>query len=161
MRKLIAAFVVLSALYSCGTATNTSSEAAPEEMYNWGGGSGGVTEYERLTYENYKRMTAGTKCELLCYYSKLIKNPTGARKLPPPGICAEFGYLLLLPDTPSLFDENATEEQKLVLQGIDFRGYGLEMLKKELEMYPESSAYISPLLKKASENLSEAATEKE
>jgi len=148
MRKLILILASLAVLSSCGITSNTT----PEEMYNWGKRSDGITEYEKLTYQDYKTRTPEAMCNLLCYYENLVTNPTGTRKLPPPGICAEYGYLLLLSDTATVFAEKATNEQKLVLQGIDFRTHGLEMLQMELESYPESRPYIMPMLKKASES---------
>ncbi len=82
----------------------------------------------------------------------MVRNPGGSRQIPPPGICAEYGYLILQPTTAATFAEYATKRQKSLFQGSDyaalFNERGKELLNKEIELYPESSLFILPLLKK-------------
>ena len=79
-------------------------------------------------------------------------RPGGSRQVPPPGICAEYGYILLLPETAETFLNNATTAQKKLFKsddyGVLFTERGKEMLQKEIELYPESAKFIEPLIKK-------------
>ena len=64
--------------------------------------------------------------------------------------------LLLNPDTPEIFLNNATKKQKetfgnLSDYGALFRERGLEMFQMEMELYPESAVFITPLVKKFSQ----------
>lgn len=143
MKKVI--FIVLTAvlLSSCGI-TNS--------LYYWGGQASGTTAYENLAYNSYDKQTPKSLCELICVYEKMVSNPGGTRQVPPPGICAEYGYMLLNPETAETFMNNATVSQKRLFEGTDysliFRERGEEMLKKEIEYYPESAKFIEPLIKK-------------
>ena len=143
MRKAVVLFASALLLMSCGT---TSS------LYYWGGESGGTTAYENLAYNSYDKQTPKSLCDLVCVYEKMVTKPGGSRMVPPPGICAEYGYLLLNPDTAETFLNNATASQKKMFDGSDysviFRERGEEMLKKEMEYYPESARFIAPLIKK-------------
>ncbi len=76
----------------------------------------------------------------------------GTRHMPPPGICAEYGYLLLMPATAAAFTENATPAQRRFFAATDYYVFfserGREMLKKEVEYYPESRQFVEPLIKR-------------
>ena len=79
-------------------------------------------------------------------------NPGGERGVVPPGICAEYGYLLLNPDSQETFNEHATKKQKETMGSVgSFREKGLKMLQLEIELYPESATFIAPLIKKFSQ----------
>ena len=82
----------------------------------------------------------------------MVTNPGGTRQVPPPGICAEYGYLLLQPETADTFMNNATSAQKKLFLSQDYNALflerGKEMLEKEIEYYPESAKFIRPLIKK-------------
>ena len=121
-------------------------------MYYWGGWMNGATAYENLAYKDYKTQTPEAICKLVCVYEDMVSSPGGTRQVPPPGICAEYGYLLLQPDTATTFTEKATSQQKQIFKGSDFSVIfserGKEMLQKELEYYPESKQFIEPLIKK-------------
>lgn len=74
----------------------------------------------------------------------------------PPGICAEYGYLLLSSGTADTFLNHATKKQKETFgtmsdYSTSFREKGIEMLQKEMELYPESSVFIQPLIQKFSQ----------
>lgn len=85
-------------------------------------------------------------------YEDMVSNPGGKRMIPPPGICAEFGYLLLQPETAQIFAEYATYSQKNKFEysdySISFPEKGKKMLEKEIELYPESIKFIKPLIDK-------------
>ena len=143
MKRLLWAIIGLVVLSSCGP-TYT--------LYNWGGTSGGATVYEDLSYKSYKTQTPESLCALLVAYEQMVNNPNELRQVPPPGICAEYGYLLLKPETAVTFMNAATNRQKAVYGSADysalFTAKGKEMLQKEMELYPESVKFIGPLLKK-------------
>ena len=131
------------------------SSCAPTLMYNWGGNpSGGVTPYENLTYQNYDKQSPETLCKLIVLYEGMTSNPGGTRKVPAPGICAEYGYLLMQPEVLQTFTEHATKAQMRIFKDKDLNSYfiehGKEMFEKEIEYYPESATFIGPLVKKLS-----------
>jgi hypothetical protein len=132
-------------LVSCGS----------QRLYYWGSSSmfdKGTTRYENLAYRNYDQQSPESLCELICLYEDMVTNPGGTRGVVPPGICAEYGYLLLQPSTAEVFEQHATRNQRrhfsATSYGTLFASRGEEMLKKEMELYPESAAFIAPLLKK-------------
>lgn len=142
--KRILTFAMFSfILTSCGM---TSS------LYYWGGVQNGATTYENLAYNNYDSQTPESLCNLICMYEDMVSNPGGTRKLPPPGICAEYGYMLLIPDNASIFAKHATATQKRTFDSEDYASFfpvkGKEMLQKEIELYPESAKFIAPLIER-------------
>jgi len=64
--------------------------------------------------------------ELIETYKKIIKKQTGIRKVVPPGVYADYGFLLLQ---------------------SDMKVEGMAMLQKEIELYPESRIFIERILK--------------
>lgn len=148
MRKLfLSAAVIL--LSSCATS----------RMYYWGSNPAfddGTSKYENLAYKNYDRQTPQSVCELVCLYEDMIQHPGGARGVVPPGIYAEYGFLLLQPSTVEAFEKHATERQKKMFASTSyaeiFPERGVEMMRKEMELYPESAKFIAPLLKRLTGN---------
>jgi hypothetical protein len=94
MKRLIVLALVTFCLTSCGL---TSS------LYYWGGEQKGATTYENLAYKNYDKQTPESICKLICMYEEIVEYPGGSRKMPPPGICAEYGYMLLIPENAEIF----------------------------------------------------------
>lgn len=143
MKKALLLILAVVLLSSCGP-TNA--------LYYWGGAQNGTTAYENLAYQSYDKQTPKSVCNLVAVYEKMVTNPGGIRQVPPPGICAEYGYLLLRPETADIFMKNATDVQKKLFQsddyGVLFSERGKEMLRKEMELYPESARFIEPLIKK-------------
>lgn len=143
MKKVLVLMLSVLMLSSCGM-TNT--------LYYWGGTQNGTTAYENLAYRSYDKQTPKSICDLVVVYERMVSNPGGTRQVPPPGICAEYGYLLLQPETAETFLNNATYTQKQLFKtdnySVLFQERGKEMLEKEIELYPESARFIKPLIKK-------------
>ena len=146
MRRIISIMAACLMLSSCG---RTSS------LYYWGENTNGTTTYEHLAYKSYDKQTPESLCKLIVAYEDIVSHPKGTRQVPPPGICAEYGYLLLQSGTAETFSNHATLNQKMTFEGLDyaklFRQRGEEMMKKEIELYPESERFIAPLLKRLTE----------
>ncbi len=143
MKKVLVLMLSVLMLSSCGM-TST--------LYYWGGTQNGTTAYENLAYQSYDKQTPKSICDLVVVYERMVSNPGGTRQVPPPGICAEYGYLLLQPETAETFLNNATYTQKQLFKtdnySVLFQERGKEMLEKEIELYPESARFIKPLIKK-------------
>lgn len=146
MKKFLMIFFSLVFMTSCTTT----------QMYYWGSTFNGVSKYEHLAYKNYDRQTPESICELVVLYEELTSSPGGTRGTIPPGICAEYGYILLQEHTLESFEKYATKKQRSVFATNDlstlFHEKGIEMLQKEIELYPESEKFITPLLNKAKTN---------
>lgn len=148
MKRLLILLAACLLLASCGTTASS--------LYYWGGNVNDATTYEHLTYKTYSKQTPEIICKLIIAYEDMVSHPTGSRQVPPPGICAEYGYLLLQPETADIFARTATPAQKKVFEDrsdydVFFRRKGEKMLEREIELYPESVRFISPLLKKLTE----------
>lgn len=140
MRKFLVIFASAMLLTSC----------APTKLYYWGEMSSRVSKYERLAYNHYDKQTPESICELVVLYEDMINNPGGIRNVVPPGIYAEYGFLLLQAQTIESFDKYATKRQRRIFKTDNyatlFHEKGIEMLEKEMELYPESKAFIGPIL---------------
>lgn len=143
MKRLLILVVVAFAFASCGI---TSS------LYYWGSIQNGATAYENLAYNNYDKQTPESLCQLICMYEDIVNNPAGTRKVPPPGICAEYGYMLMIPESAEAFAKHATAMQKRKFESTDYASFfpakGKEMMQKEIELYPESAKFIAPLIER-------------
>lgn len=157
MRKYTALIFFSVLLSSCGPAVVYTSGSHTNagykgSLYYWGGNSYRTSVYEDLSYNTYKKQTPEVLCKLVCAYEDMVSHPGGARNVPPPGICAEYAYLLLQDSTAPTFASNATETQKKMFEGTDyvelFRNKAEQLLAKEIEYYPESEVFIVPLVKK-------------
>lgn len=142
MRKgsLVVALLLLLALSSCGP--------AKIHLYSWGGRTYDTSKYEEYAYRHYKSQSPEALCSLLVTYESMINTPGGERMVPPPGICAEYGYMLLNPDAIKVFTETATDKQKAAIVRIDYVEYGVELLEREIKYYPESKKFIEPIIKR-------------
>ena len=143
MKKLLLLSIVTVCLTSCGVTPS---------LYYWGEMQYGATAYEDLTYRNYDMQTPESICNLICMYEDMVSNPGGTRNVPPPGICAEYGCLLLAPENAAIFASSATPVQKSVFASKDYASFfpkkGKELLQKEIELYPESAKFIAPLIER-------------
>jgi hypothetical protein len=85
-------------------------------------------DYDNLLYAYGSRNISEKEMrKFVKKYARIVDKPKGKRELPPPGACAEYGYLLFL--------QGKTTEAK-------------EYLVKETVLYPESQTYIDALTKK-------------
>ena len=143
MKKLSCLLLVMSCLTSCGL---TSS------LYYWGGTQNGATTYENLAYKNYDKQTPESICQLICMYEDVVTYPGGSRRMPPPGICAEYGYMLLIPENAEIFAKHATAMQKRTFDSSEYATFfpekGKQLMLKEIELYPESAKFIAPLVER-------------
>jgi len=145
MKKLLILAGAILLLSSCGTSSKT--------LYDWGGMVNGTDAYDYYSYKSYKNNSGQDLCDLICTYEKMISKPGGTRQTPPPGICAEYGYILLQPQTAEIFAQYATKSQKKLFGGDDnfaavFYEKGCQLLQKETELYPESQVFLAPLIKR-------------
>jgi hypothetical protein len=143
MKRLLTLVMVSVSLASYGV---TSS------LYYWGGLQNNATTYENLAYKNYDTQTPESICKLICMYEDMVSHPGGTRMMPPPGICAEYGYMLLIPENAEIFAKYATAMQKRTFAATDYASFfperGKEMMQKEVELYPESAKFVTPLIEK-------------
>lgn len=110
--RIIITSAVISLFSSCGTPT--------QSLYNWG-------NYDDALYDYLKKRDDQSLNRLISTYERLIDQPGGSRKTPPPGVCADYGYLLI---------------QKGNIEK------GITLLKKEIELYPESRPFIEKIIQR-------------
>lgn len=109
MKKIISAVFGVIALASCQT---------QQPLYSW-------YDSENATYVHTKRATDETLEKAMVQYQKVIAKQNGLRKTVPPGVNAEYGYLLC----------KAGRKQE-----------GLTLLRAEIQAYPESEKFISRII---------------
>ena len=112
MKKLLGLFLTILLLTSCTTTTS---------LYSWG-------NYEDASYNYYKKQTPEAAEALLKSYQNIINKQKGSRKVVPPGIYAEYGFMLIQTGK---------------------RDEGIINLKKEIELYPESKVFIERIINQA------------
>jgi len=110
MKKLLIFAIVVMALASCQT---------QQTLYSW-------YDSEDATYKYTKRATDETLAKAMAQYEKVLKKQKGTRKVVPPGVNAEYGYLLC----------KAGKKTE-----------GLALLREETKLYPESETFISRIIK--------------
>ena len=111
MKKVFVAAVTVLTLASCGT--------VQPDLYSW-------YDSEDATYQYTKRASDEKLAAAMAQYKKVISAQKGARGVVPPGVNAEYGYLLV----------NAGQKEE-----------GLTLLKQEVALYPESEKFISRIIK--------------
>ena len=143
MRKILVLVLLTFCLASCSSISS---------LYYWGGVQNGATAYENLAYMNYDKQTPESVCKLICMYEDIVTNPGGTRRMPPPGICAEYGYMLLVPENAEIFAKYATSSQKRTFASTEYATFfpekGKQLMLKEIELYPESEKFIAPLIER-------------
>lgn len=105
--------ILLLALIALG-----ATSCATQQLYNWSGYDNAVYAYTKTTDEESVK-------DLMAVYQKLMDNSGGSRKVPPPGVCADYGFLLI--------QSGKIEE-------------GKALLAKEITLYPESKKFIDRIL---------------
>ena len=93
--------------------------SAPKTLYNW-------DKYDSVSYSYLKKVDEKSTENLIKIYQKIIKKQNGTRGVIPPGLYADYGFVLI--------QNNRMEEGKLMLQ-------------KEIELYPESKVFIDRIFK--------------
>ncbi|MCX2838115.1 DUF4810 domain-containing protein [Salinimicrobium sp. MT39] len=110
MKKIILLFSVVILAMSC---------SAPKQLYSW-------EKYEAASYNYIKNSDEASLVALLENYEKVISKQKGTRGVVPPGIHADYGFILM--KTGRLAE-------------------GKDMLAKEIQLYPESKIFIDRILK--------------
>ncbi|MDR0614166.1 MAG: DUF4810 domain-containing protein [Dysgonamonadaceae bacterium] len=95
------------------------TSCAPKMLYSWG-------NYDDTSYKYLKNSDEKSTGQLIKTYLQIIEKQEGTRKAVPPGIYADYGFILL--------QANKTVE-------------GKAMLEKEIALYPESKIFIDRILK--------------
>lgn len=111
MKKITLFFLISVVLFSCG-----SSETS---LYSW-------YKSDKAYYNYIRKQNPKSYKKLKSEYQKVLTRQNGTRKTVPPGINAEYGYMLC--------KEGKMEE-------------GKQYLNEEMNLYPESSTFISNILK--------------
>jgi hypothetical protein len=100
-------------------ASCASHKSLNKPLYVWG-------VYEITNYNYLKNKDEKSTQALIATYQNIIDKQKGARGVVPPGIYADYGFVLL--------QTNKTEN-------------GKSMLLKEIALYPESKIFIDRILK--------------
>jgi hypothetical protein len=108
--------LVILSLISLMMASCTQQKA----LYNWG-------KTQETTYQYMKKGTEKDMENLLQAYQYVVDNQKGGRKTVPPGIYADYGFLLI--------KQGKVEE-------------GLKLMKMEAALYPESAVFIERIIKR-------------
>jgi hypothetical protein len=118
MKKVALIFISALFLTSC-----MGTKELP--MYNWGSYSDDFYKYIKQNTPEAQEKFQFTLTQLLDATEKT------KRQVPPPGICADCGYLLIM--------NGKTDE-------------GIALLEKEKSLYPESSKLIDSVLNRLKNN---------
>lgn len=110
MKKFFFSISFVLVIISCNT---------QKTLYSW-------YDSEDATYTYTKKATEETLLEAMEQYEKVINKQKGIRKTVPPGVNAEYGFLL--------YKAGKKEE-------------GLALLRAEIAAYPESETFISRIIK--------------
>lgn len=96
----------------------TISCATKEPLYDW-------DNYSETSYLYLKNASEESRQELIQTYERIIETQGGERNTVPPGVYADLGFLLFLSNK---------------------KDQGKTMLLKEMELYPESTIFITRIL---------------
>ena len=110
MKKLLSIALLAGLMTACST---------QKPLYSW-------YNYEDVTYKFDKNQSEAAQQHLLEEYQKMIEKQNGLRKTVPPGLNAEYGFLLCK---------------------LGKKGEGIKYLKAEIALYPESATYVSRIIK--------------
>jgi hypothetical protein len=96
-----------------------SLSSCTHQLYSW-------ANYESASYNYLKNSDERSTQALIESLKNVTEIQTGTRKISPPGIYADYGYLLI--------QLGKTDQ-------------GKTLLLKEIELYPESKIFIERILK--------------
>lgn len=108
--KLLSIALLAGLMAACST---------QKPLYSW-------YNYEEVTYKFDKKQSEAAQQHLLEEYQKMIEKQKGLRKTVPPGLNAEYGFLLCK---------------------LGKKEEGIKYLKAEIALYPESATYVSRIIK--------------
>jgi len=94
--------------------------ATQKTLYNWG-------NYQEVSYQYMKSSNEQDLEKLLARYQYLIDNQKAGRQVAPPGMYADYGFLLV--------KKGRVEE-------------GLKLMKMEVALYPESAVFVEGIIKR-------------
>ena len=94
--------------------------AAETPLYSW-------YDYQDDAYRYMKKGDSASMANLMKSYEQIIRRQNGLRRTVPPGIYADYGWLLI--------KSGRTQD-------------GIAMLRKEMELYPESAVLMQRMLKR-------------
>lgn len=103
----------------CVSALTMISCAPKTTLYTWNG-------YDNSSYNYLKNRDEKSQTELIETYNKIISKQKGTRNTVPPGIYADYGFLLV--------------QSGKVNEGI-------KMLKMEVSLYTESAKFVNNIIK--------------
>ncbi|MEG1616010.1 MAG: DUF4810 domain-containing protein [Bacteroidales bacterium] len=110
---IVSLFLTIGLFSSCETT---------KPMYYW-------DDYMSASYNYYKKQRPEDTEKLVKTFENIIrKSNNSTRQIAPPGIYAEYGFLLI---------QTGKKEE------------GMAMLHKEIEAYPESKSFIERIIKQA------------
>lgn len=112
MKKQFICIMLVSGIVLC-------SCVSKKPLYTW-------ADYNVRSYNYLKNSDEKSTQELMETYEEIINKQKGERGVTPPGIYADYAFLLLA--------ANKTEQ-------------GKQMLVKEMELYPESKIFVERILK--------------
>lgn len=110
MKKIILISMSVILLTAC---------SVQKPLYTWG-------NYTNTSYNYLKNSDEKSTEDLIKSFKVIIEKQKGSRGIVPPGIYADYGFILL--------QNNKIEE-------------GKAMLLKEIALYPESKVFIDRILK--------------
>jgi hypothetical protein len=110
MKKIVFLIIPVFLVASC---------TSHKPLYSW-------KKYDISSYNYIKNNNEKSTQELIKNYEAIISKQNGTRKVVPPGIYADYGFILL--------QAGKTEE-------------GNSMLEKEITLYPESKIFIDRIIK--------------
>lgn len=111
--------MIMRVLLLVGCILALASCSSTKKMYSW-------HNYEDITYKYSKKSTEELQVKLLEEYKDITENQKGLRGVVPPGMYAEYGYLLC---------KTGKKDE------------GLSFLQEEIRLYPESEKYVSRIIK--------------
>ncbi|MBR5965750.1 MAG: DUF4810 domain-containing protein [Treponema sp.] len=115
MNRILSFFAIFLPLLFAGCASNYKA------LYNW-------DYYSTQTYKYVKGGNEEDTEKLFEVYQKVLDGQEGTiRETIPPGLCADYGYLLI--------KAGKVEE-------------GKALLRKEMELYPESVQFMNSIIRK-------------
>ncbi len=110
MRKILILLLPIALLASC---------TATKPLYTW-------NKYDISSYNYLKNNDEKSTQELIKIYKAIIAKQKGSREVVPPGVYADYGFILLQ---------------------LGKNDEGNAMLEKEIALYPESKIFIDRIIK--------------